>query len=300
MAVTARLALVGGSPWCYQPTMNLWSKRPTLVAALVVLTALAMGAAAIAAPHASTANTTRLWRESVRAPAQFDLSLAQVRFVAPLRAAGPAPSPAQLGRSIRLALRGPTGLNYVAAAVTRFTVSGRPRALVLVVNRRPRGSLVPDLARIDLTLTAAKHLGAPVVSQVSDPFTRVSIVLTTALCRLPTRGTALVAGELRSVLSRGVALNGFTAEAAIAQAYNVICRRPYNQAFKQAVTGVSGPPCGAAQANIVLCCPPNAMCVPPPCPPCPCGVAPCAVTAVRSPQAAILCPLQTPPIACPL
>jgi hypothetical protein len=280
--------------------MNPRPKLAMLVAAVVALMALAMGAAAIAALHARNANTTRVWRESVRAPAQFDLSLAQVRFVAPPRAARSVISPARLASSIRLALRGPTGLDYVAAAVTRFTVSGRPRALVLVVNRRPRGSLAPDLARIDLTLTAAKRLGAPVVSQVSDPLTRVSIVLTAALCRLPTRGTALAAGELRLVLSRGVALNGFTPEAAIAQAYNVVCGRPYNPTFKQAVAQGAGPPCEAAQANIVLCCPPNAMCVPPPCPPCPCGLTPCARTAARIPQAVIACPLQTPPIACPL
>jgi hypothetical protein len=187
----------------------------------------------------------------------------------------------------------------VAAAVTRFSVSGRPRALVLVVNRRPRGSLAPDLLRIDLNLISAKRLGTPVVSQVSDPFSRVSIVLTT-FCRLPTRGTTLAAGELRAVLSRGVMLNGFTPEAAIAQAYNVVCRRAYDQAFKQAVIGGAAPTCEGAQANIALCCPPNAMCVPPPCPPCPCGPTPCAVKPARITPAAIACPLQAPPIACPL
>ena len=234
------------------------------------------------------------------APAQFDLSLAEIRFAAPARGASSVAGARRLASSIRLALRGPTGLDYVAAAVTRLTVSGRPRALVLVVNKRPRGSLAPDLARIDLTVTAAKRLGAPVVSQVSDPLTRVSIVLTAALCGLPTRGTSLAAGDVRSVLRRGVALTGFSAEAAIAQAYDMVCQRPYDQAFKQAVTQGSGPTCEAAQTKIVSCCPPNAMCLPPSCPPCPCGSAPCAATVARSPQTAIACPLQTPPIACPL
>jgi hypothetical protein len=257
-----------------------------------------MGARAAAAPRAENANATRAWKESVIAPAQFDFSLAEVRFGRPARVAG-----ARVSRgagSIRIALRGATGLDYVAAAVTRSSISGGPRALVLVVNRRPRGSLAPDLARIGLTVTAFRRLGPAAVSQSSDPFTRVRVGPTPALCDLPIRGASLVAGEIRSVLSRGVALTGFGAEAAIAQAYDVVCRRPYEQAFRAAVGQASPPTCEAAQANILSCCPPNAICAAPPCPPCPCGSIPCATPLGTARPAVIACPLQTPPIACPL
>ena len=182
------------------------------------------------------------------APAQFDLSLAEVRFGASPRAASSVASRSYVARPIRLAVRGPTGLDYVAAATTRFSVRGRPRALVLVVNRRPRGSLAPDLARIGLTVTSARRLGAPVVWQISDPFTRPSIGLTPALCDLPIHGVSLAASDLRSVLGRGIALSGFSVEAAIAQAYNVVCGRPYEQAFRQAVTQGSGPDLRSGQA----------------------------------------------------
>jgi hypothetical protein len=277
--------------------MSPRSSLPILLAALAALLTLAMGAGA-AASHAKHANTTRAWKESVIAPAQFDFSLAEVRFGRPARGVS-----ARVSRgvgSIRIALRGATGLDYVAAAVTRSSVLGGLRALVLVVNRRPRGSLAPDLARIGLTVTAARRLGAAAVSQISDPFTRVRIGLTPALCDLPTRGASLVAGDIRSVLSRGVALTGFSAEAAIAQAYDVVCRRPYEQAFRAAVGQASAPTCETGQANILSCCPPNAICASPPCPPCTCGSIPCATPLRTGRPTVIACPLQAPPIACPL
>jgi hypothetical protein len=241
----------------------------------------------------------RAWKKYVTAPSQFDLSLAEISFGAPARVAGQATSVTRHEGSIRLELRGATGLDYVAGAVTRFTVLGRPRALVLVVNRRPRGSLAPDLARIGLTVLAAARLGDPLLWQVSDPLTRPSS-LTPALCDLPTRGGSLAPSDLRSVLSRGSALSGFSAGAALAQAYDLVCRRPYQQAFRYAVTQGSWPACDTGLANVLPCCPANAMCVPPPCPACPCGTAPCPVPVAAARKAAIACPLASPPVVCPL
>jgi hypothetical protein len=298
VAAGVRLQLVCRHSWCYQASMNMRSTRPLFLAALVSSLTLATGALATAAPHATHASATRAWKASVIAPAQFDLSLAEVRFGRPAR--GTSAKPARSVSSIRIALRGSTGLDYVAAAVPRSGVLRGSRALVLVVNRRPRGSLAPDLARIGLTVTAARRLGAAFVSQVSDPFTRVRIGLTPALCDLPTRGASLVAGDIRAVLSRGVALTGFSAQAAIAQAYDVVCRRPFEQAFRQAVSPAPAPTCETATANIGFCCPPNAICAPPPCPPCPCGSIPCAAPLRTGRPAVIACPLQAPPIACPL
>jgi hypothetical protein len=266
---------------------------------LVVLMTIGACAGAAAASHSVGAGAVRVWKEHVAAPAQFDLSLAQISFGAPARVAGQSSSRPGRASSVGLQLQGPTGLDYVAAAVTRFSVLGRPRALVLVVNKRPRGSLAPDLARISFTLSAPARLGRPLMLQASDPFTHPT-GLAPALCNLPIRGASLAAGDLTAVLSRGPALSGFAAGAAIAQAYDALCRRPFSQSFRQAVTQGSLPPCEAGRASPVACCPPNAMCLPPPCPPCPCGLGPCPALVAGVRRAAIACPLQSPQIACPL
>ena len=75
---------------------------------------------------------------------------------------------------------------------------------MLVVNRRPRGSLAPDLARITLTVSAPRRLGRPLPQVFANPFTRPS-GLAPAICDLPIRGAALAPGELRSLLARGSA-----------------------------------------------------------------------------------------------
>jgi hypothetical protein len=287
--------------------MKLRSAPPVLV---VVALSVCAGAGVA---HAAGSTAVRAWKERVAAPAQFDLGLAEIRFGAPARLASSRVRRSRAASSIRIALRGPTGLDYVAAAVTRFSVFGHPGALVLVVNKRPRGSLAPDLVQIALTVTAPRRFGAPVVSQVSDPFTRPAIGLAPALCDLPILGASLRGSDLRAVLSRGLVLAGYGAEAAIAQAYDAVCGRPYDEAFRQAVTQRSGPVCATGQVR-APCCPPNAICAPPPCEPCPCGVAscpcvqapcpcapvPCVAPPAQSRLAAIACPLQTPPIACPL
>jgi hypothetical protein len=260
----------------------------------------AIGACAIAAAASRTSGThaARTWREHLTAPTQFDLTLAQVSFGAPARVAVPATSRPRHESLMGLVLPGSTGLDYVAGAVTRFTVLGRPRALVLAVNRRPRGSLAPDLLRIGFAVRAAAGLGDPLLWQTSNPLTRPSS-LTPALCDLPTRSGALAPSDLRSVLSRGPSLSGFSAAAALAQAYDLVCHRPYQQAFRLAVTQGSPLACEPGRPG-VLCCPPNAICLPLPCPACPCAAAPCPVPLAAARKAAIACPLASPPVVCPL
>jgi hypothetical protein len=269
------------------------------LSALLALMALC-GCAATATAATRSPSPSRAWKVRVTAPGQFDLALAEVRFGAPGPVARPGARGSLSTAPMRIALSGPTGLDYVAAAVTRSALHGRPRALVLVVNRRPRGSLAPDLARIGLAVTAARSLGPPVVLQLADPFTHPPAGTVPALCNLPTHGVSLAPGDLRSVLSRGTALAPFSVEVAIAQAYDVVCRRPYDPAFRQAVTQAPPPNCLTAQVSIISCCPPNAMCLPPPCFPCACGPSPCAAQAERIRSRAIACPLGTPPVACPL
>jgi hypothetical protein len=268
------------------------------VSLAAALMAIGAGAVAATASHTSATRAVRAWKKNVTAPSQFDLTLAEISFGAPARVAGQATSATSHEGSIRLDLRGSTGLDYVAGGVMRFSVLGRPRALVLVVNRRPRGSLAPDLVRIGVTVTALARLGDPLVWQISNPLTRPS-GLTPALCDLAPRGGSLAASDLRTVLSRGPALNGFGAAAALAQAYDLVCRRPYQPAFRLAVTQGSGFACEPVRPG-VLCCPPNAMCVPPPCPTCPCPTAPCPGPVAVARTAAIACPLAGPPVICPL
>jgi hypothetical protein len=260
----------------------------------------AIGASALeaTASHSSGARAVRAWKEHLTGPSQFDLTLAQISFGAPARVAGQATSRPRREAPMRLVLPASTGLDYVAGAVTRFSVLGRPRALVLAVNRRPRGSLAPDLARIGFTVRALGRLGDPLLWQTSDPITRPS-ALTPALCDLPTLGGSLAASDLRSALSRGRALSGFSAATALAQAYDLVCHRPYRPAFRLAVTQGSGTACEPVRPG-TLCCPPNAMCAPLPCPTCPCGAPPCPVPLAAARTALIACPLASASVACPL
>jgi hypothetical protein len=270
-------------------------QAPALSAIAAFLSVLGLCAAPVWASRSSGAGTPRTWRTSVTAPAQFDFSLAEIRFGASAHAA----RGQTVAGTLRLALRGATGLDYVAAALTRVGTLGRPGALVLVVNRRPRGSLAPDLARIGLTVTAARRLGRPLVWQVANALSRPA-GLAPALCDVPIRGSSLTARDLRALLRSGPALGAFSAEAAIAQAYDVVCHRPSDPAFSQAVTRGSGP-CDRRSASPVACCRPNAICVPPPCPPCPCGPGPCpAPPLVPARKAIVACPLQGVPVPCPL
>src|SRR3954447_2956303 len=121
--------------------------RRVMLAALVV---------SLAAPAAAQAHRIRL-----TAPAQFDVSIAQVRYAVPH---GPRPA-------LRLALAGPTGLNYVAAALPRHQPRHAVVALVAIVNRRPRGSLAADLGQVVLRPRPTRALGAPRTSQALNVLT---------------------------------------------------------------------------------------------------------------------------------
>src|SRR3954452_9613642 len=118
--------------------------RRVMLAALVV---------SLAAPAAAQAHRIRL-----TAPAQFDVSVAQVRYAVPH---GPRPA-------LRLALAGPAGLDYVAVALPRQQPRRAVVALVAVVNRRPRGTLAPDLAEIQLSTRPSRRMRAPTVTQATN------------------------------------------------------------------------------------------------------------------------------------
>src|SRR4051794_30457630 len=90
-----------------------------LLASAVTIGACA--GAASAGAHTTGAAGARVFTEYVAAPAQFDLSLAEISFGAPARIAN-AGGPRRYRSALRIALRGTAGLNYFVGAVTRFNV----------------------------------------------------------------------------------------------------------------------------------------------------------------------------------
>jgi hypothetical protein len=216
--------------------------RRVLLAALVV---------SLAAPAAAQAH-----RVSLSAPAQFDVAVAQVRYSVPH---GPRPA-------LKLALAGPSGLDYVAVALPRHQPRRAVLALVAVVNRRPRGSQAPDVARIALAISPSRAMRAPVVSQAANVLGAPPTAAPPACALGP-----LAVGDLRFAMRAGAPPPGFAARSTIAQGLAAACGRPVDPAFR---TAVAPPP------------PPQPL--PEPCPPCP----------PTPRQPAIVCP-ERPPVICP-
>ncbi|HEX5900620.1 MAG TPA: hypothetical protein VFY32_14540 [Solirubrobacteraceae bacterium] len=221
--------------------------RRVLLAALVV---------SLSTPAAAHAHRVRL-----AAPAQFDVAVAQVRYAV---AHGPRPA-------LRVALAGPTGLDYVVVALPRRQPKHAVVALVAVVNRRPRGSQAPDLARVLLRTRPSRAMGAPTVTEATNVLARPPAGASPA-CALG----SLVVSDLRFALRAGLPPPGFGARSTIVQALNAACGRAVAASFLQAVA----PPATVPPEPV----PPN------PCPPCP--------PRERSvPQ--VVCPLLTTPPPCP-
>lgn len=221
--------------------------------------ALAALVVALAAPAAAQAH-----RVPVTAPAQFDVALAQVRYAVPH---GPRPA-------LRLALAGPTGLDYVAIALPRHQPRRALVALVAVVNRRPPGSQAPDVSQILLGTRLSRAMRAPTVAQATNVL-YVAPATTPAACRLG----ALKVADLRFAMRAGIPPSGFGARSTIAQALAAACGRPVDPAFRAAIA-----PPGAKWPGP----PPPAPC--PPCPPFP---------PAKPATAAIVCPTAQPRAACP-
>jgi hypothetical protein len=220
--------------------------RRVLLAALVV---------SLAAPVTAQGHQFRL-----AAPAQFDVAVAQVRYAVPH---GPRPA-------LRLALGGPTGLDYVAVAFPRAQPRHAVVALVAVVNRRPRGSQAPDLAQVLLSTRPSRDMRAPSVTQATNVLAATPATAPPA-CALG----SLLASDLRFALRAGTPPPGFGARSTIVQALNAACGRAIADSFLQAVA----PPAPKAPYP-----PPPSPC--PPCPPFPPG------------KTAIICPTPAP-AACP-
>ncbi len=193
---------------------------------------LAVLISSLVVPAVAQAHRVRL-----TAPAQFDVALAQVRYAVPH---GPRPA-------LRFSLAGPTGLDYVAVALLRRQPKRALVALVAVVNRRPRGSQAPDVARILLGTRLSRAMRAPTVTQATNVLLAAP-AQTPAACGLGPRAV----GDLRFAMRAGAPPPGFGARSTIAQALAAACRRPVDPAFRAAVAPPElSPP------------------LPKPCPPCP-------------------------------
>jgi hypothetical protein len=196
----------------------------TVCGLLALVAVAALGATLVSRSKGGVAGA-RSWPITL-APAPDDLSLAQISF-----------HPASRGRlpasSLAVALGGPFGSDYLAAATPRFATRGDVDALVVLVNRP---SPLLDPASVRLRIGARRSLGVPTMHALNDPFARPASARRPALCDLPLHaGAALTAGELSAVRARGAPLPGFDADDAVAQAYDAVCGLPYESAFKRAV-----------------------------------------------------------------
>jgi hypothetical protein len=124
-------------------------RRPALLAALIAL---------LACP-AALARPARDHTVSITPPGQFDATLAAVSYAHAAGLSSAAP-------------QAPVGLNYVAIAVPRQRAGAPARALVLVVNHRPRGSMIKDVGPLVMGLRTSRELDVPHVTQRIDLFGR--------------------------------------------------------------------------------------------------------------------------------
>jgi hypothetical protein len=192
----------------------------------------------------------------VNAPAQFDVALAQIRYAVP-HGARPA---------LHVALAGPTGLDYVAVALPRHQPRRALVALVAVVNRRPRGSLAPDVAEILLGTRLSRAMRAPAITEAMNVLGAQPASAPPACALGP-----LAVGDLRFAVRAGAPPPGFGARATIAQALAAACGRPVEPAFRVAVAPPAQtppprpcpPPCGPIGPRLV-CPPPTEIVCPQP------------------------------------
>ena len=227
-------------------------RRVTIRRAFVIV--LALGGLGLAAP-AGAASVKRAGPRSyevrISGAPQSDLTVARLDFRLGTYARHPT------RRAMGVALQGPTGLNYLAAG--RLVPTGRRTlaALVALVNRRPQGSLAPDLAFVRLEVTGARLTHRPRVTEIVGAFAQRarSSAVAPPMCRQTSR--TLAARDVASALRSGPAF-GFTPQAVLAQGFDAACSRPVDPAFQRAVTAFGrcppcGPPATTARATAIPC-----------------------------------------------
>jgi hypothetical protein len=134
--------------------------------------------------------------------------------------------------SLRMAVDGPFGNDYLITAALRLAKAGPPRLLVLLVNRP---SPLLDPVSVHMRLSAPRSLGQPATRGFANPLARGTGTRAPLLCDLPLHGSALSASELHSLHSRGQGLAGVAGVEAVAQAYDVVCDLPHASSFVRAI-----------------------------------------------------------------
>jgi hypothetical protein len=201
----------------------------TVCGLLTLVAVAALGAKLIrgsGSPSAQTGAALRTYPVELKA-APDDFTLADMSFHPRARQRRPM-------SSVRVAVNGPFGHDYMAAAVARPTTSRVVHVLVLLVDRP---SALLDPASVELQVSARSVLGAPTVHELANLFARTAPAPSArpALCELALGKSGLGAGQLSVVGARGSQLARFDAVGAVAQAYDVACALPFASAFKQAV-----------------------------------------------------------------
>ncbi len=238
-----------------------------------LLQTLPASASPASADARSAAAHRRAWKMSL-APSVDDIALAQIGF--------PHARGARVRRgSLSVSARAPFADDYLVAGAVLLPGARVARVLVLLANR---ATDLLDPVRVSMRASAAGSLGAPRILQARDPFTRPA-AKAPALCALPLHGRALSPSQLLVLGTRGAPLSGFSAAAALAQAYDAVCHLAYSNAFKTAlapVSGVPSPPSGNPPTPIPI----EPIPSPPRCAPCP------------TPSQLSACPLALPTVCC--
>jgi len=205
---------------------------------LMVSTAAALALPAPAGAATVKRTGARSYAVTIGGAPQSDLTIARLDF----RLGAPARRPTR--RALRVTVAGPTGLNYLAAGRLRPPTRTTLTALVALVNRRPAGSLAPDLAFVRIHVAGARLTHRPRVTEVVGAFARRargSPVAPSMCSRTP---RTLHAGDVGAVLASGPGF-GFPPQGVLAQSYDAACSRPVDPAFERAVTAFGRcPPCG--------------------------------------------------------
>jgi hypothetical protein len=226
--------------------------------ALALLIALTASATATAATVTHTGRGK--WRVEVTGPGQFDFTLARAEFRLSHRDV--VPHRAQLAAS-----PGPSGLNAVIVAKLRLAPLRWSEVYVLAVNRRPAGSLAPDLASIPVSLAGRRLARAPALIERVNAFAAADAGMPPPkdLCT-GTENPPAGAFDVRA--QAGAALD-YPPDAAVSQALAAVCGRPVDPAFAAAVRGggqpvptpTPPPGCPPCDPRMGRVCPANAAAV---------------------------------------
>jgi hypothetical protein len=238
---------------------------------LGLLAACLTAATVVSGGNAAAAVRARSFSVAL-SPSPGDVTLLQVRF--------PRARSATIGpHSLRVAVHGSFGADYLAIAAPRHRGRASRQVLVVLANRP---SALLDPVSVHLRLIAVGTLGAPVLRHLTNVLSGDDTRPPVGLCSLTAVGRPLAPASLRPLGTRGAAVAGFGMAAAVAAGYDGACGSPStSQAFRSALVGEAGGSSGSDGGCT------TGACEPAPVPPSP-GPPRCAPC---DPQPGFACPL---------